>query len=462
MAELAAGCLAACRAGATYRLQLTARLRLRRGRRAGRLPGRARRHARLPVADPAGRARLDARLRRGRPLAGSRADLGGEQAFRDDGRRAPPARPGRRRGHRAQPHGACRCRSRSTRALVGALPTGRSRRTRTGSTSTGPRRTASCCCRSWPGRWRVPGRPRSSTRAPRNPENAGGRRAGAALLRPRAPAPARARRTCRSRSCWRAALPAGLLAGRGHRAELPAVLRHRHAHRGPGRGPGGVRRHPRGAAAAGARGDDRRPADRPSRTGWPTRAATCAGWPRPPAPGSWWRRSWRAARRCRRLAVRRHHRLRRARPDRRRCSPTRPGTAAGRRVRPLHRRHSRASPRCEREAKREIADGTLRRRGRPAGRAARRAGDPALRRHHRRRPATTCWSSCWPRSRSTGPTSSPGEPPSAPPGGGDRGRRARPGPPGRAPARRAGRGGDGCSLGPGDRATRTSGPRGTS
>ena len=47
----------------------------------------------------------------------------------------------------------------------------------------------------------------------------------------------------------------------------------------PGRGSRRVRRHPPGAAAAGRRGPDRRPAGGPSgRAGRPARA-TCAGWP---------------------------------------------------------------------------------------------------------------------------------------------------------------------------------------
>ena len=42
-----------------------------------------------------------------------------------------------------------------------------------------------------------------------------------------------------------AVVPAGVVAGRRRGAELPALLRRRHAGRGPGRGAGRVRRHPR-------------------------------------------------------------------------------------------------------------------------------------------------------------------------------------------------------------------------
>ena len=68
------------------------------------------------------------------------------------------------------------------------------------------------------------------------------RRAGAALLRPRVPGPARHRGPAARRAGRPAVVPAGLVADGGRRAELPALLRRRHARRRPGRGPGGVRR----------------------------------------------------------------------------------------------------------------------------------------------------------------------------------------------------------------------------
>ena len=61
-------------------------------------------------------------------------------------------------------------------------------------------------------------------------------RAGAALLRPRAPAPGRRGRPAPRRAAGPAALPAHRLARRGHPAQLPAVLRHRLAHGDQGRG----------------------------------------------------------------------------------------------------------------------------------------------------------------------------------------------------------------------------------
>lgn len=76
-------------------------------------------------------------------------------------------------------------------------------------------------------------------------------------------------------------VPARLVAGRRRGAQLPAVLRRRHPRRDPGRAARGVRPPaPRARRPGPARRADRA-ADRPPRTAWPTRAATCAGSPEP-------------------------------------------------------------------------------------------------------------------------------------------------------------------------------------
>ena len=121
-----------------------------------------------------------------------------------------------------------------------------------------------------------------------------------------------------------AALPARLVAGRRDRAQLAAVLRHHHADRRPGGGPGRVRRHARGDRAAWWPRGWWTACGWTTPTGWPTRAATCAGSRRrPAAPGWWWRRSSRPARRCRRLGVRGDDRVRRAPAWSTGCSSTR-------------------------------------------------------------------------------------------------------------------------------------------
>ncbi len=78
------------------------------------------------------------------------------------------------------------------------------------------------------------GRGRAAARPGGRP---GRRRAGAALLRPPVPAAARHRGPAAGRAGRPAVVPAGALAGRRRGAELPAVLRRRHAGRGPGGGP---------------------------------------------------------------------------------------------------------------------------------------------------------------------------------------------------------------------------------
>ena len=239
--------------------------------------------------------------------------------------------------------------------------------------------------------------------APRNPENPRAPRAGAALLRPRAPAPRRRRRPAPRRPAGPAALPAHRLARRGHPAQLPALLRHRLADRGPGRGSRRVRRDPRGAAAAGARGPDRRPAGRPSRRAGRPARATWPGWrPRPTAPGWWWRRSWRTARNCPTGRAR-------APPDTTfsawstGCSSTPRGTSRWPTSTSASPAASRASPRWSGtpSATSPTAPSPPSWPGWPGcsswpGYPALDASPPPT--------CTTCWSRCWPSSASTGPT----------------------------------------------------------
>ena len=110
-----------------------------------------------------------------------------------------------------------------------------------------------------------------------------GRRRRAALLRATAsrsrPAPATGDAAGGARP---AALRAGRLAARRHRAELPPVLRDQHPRRAAGGGPGGLRRHPRAGAAAGRATARSTGCGSTTPTGWPTRRATSTGWPRPP------------------------------------------------------------------------------------------------------------------------------------------------------------------------------------
>ena len=84
------------------------------------------------------------------------------------------------------------------------------------------------------------------------------------------------------------------------RAQLPPVLRHRRPGRPAGRGPGGVRRHPRRDPALVRRGrragHPGRPPGRPARPG--RLPAAAARRPRR-TPGWWWRRSSSRARSCR-------------------------------------------------------------------------------------------------------------------------------------------------------------------
>ena len=69
----------------------------------------------------------------------------------------------------------------------------------------------------------------------------------------------------------------------GRRAQLPALLRGQHAGRGPGRGPRGLRGHPRRDRALVRRGPGRRAAGRPPRRPARPGSATSTTWPSSPA-----------------------------------------------------------------------------------------------------------------------------------------------------------------------------------
>ena len=97
-----------------------------------------------------------------------------------------------------------------------------------------------------------------------------------------------------------AALRAGRLAPRGHRPQLPPVLRDQHPRRAAGRGPGGLRRDARAGPGAGARTARSTGCGSTTRTVWPTRRGTWTGWPRRrTAGGRSWRRSSSRVRTCR-------------------------------------------------------------------------------------------------------------------------------------------------------------------
>ena len=239
----------------------------------------------------------------------------------------------------------------------------------------------------------MPGRPHHRHGA----EDPGERRAprpGAALFRPRAAAAGRRRRPAAGHAAGRAALPAHRLARRGHPAQLAPVLRHRHAHRDPRRGPRRVRGHPPRAAAPGRRGPDRRPAGGSSgRAGRPGRLPAAAGrrdrrhlggggedpGPRRGAAGLGLRGHYRLRRACPgRRAVRRPGRRAAAhrglRPVHRREAGLRrggPGRQAGHRRRHVHRRAVQADPAVP---PRGLSGPGWRGRGRPARRAGRTAG----------------------------------------------------------------------------------------
>ena len=385
----------------TYRLQLRDSFGFGAGRRAGRLPGRAGRDARLPVADPAGQPGLAARVRRGGSFAGLDGPRRGARVPRHGGR-VPPARPRRDRRRGAQPHGPAGPGNAQPAAVVRALP----------GPAVGVRalvrrrlgRAGGQAAAAHPGRAAggVPARP-DHRHGPADPGERRAPRAGAALLRPRAPAPGRRRRPAPRRAAGPAALPAHRHPRRGHPAQLPAVLRHRLADRGQGRGSRRVRRHPRGAAAPAARGADRRPAGGPSRrAGRPARLPGPAGHRDRRRLGGGGEDPG-ARRGTARLALRGHHRVRRPRPGRRPVHGPGRGRPDDRRIRPLHRREAEfrrgGAGRQARHRRRH-----LRRRAVPA--------DPAVRPGRPTRPwtasppptCTTCWSPCWPSSACTGPT----------------------------------------------------------
>ena len=179
------------------------------------------------------------------------AELGGEDAFRAMAARFPPSpRGGGRR--RAQPHGAGPRLSHATAAVVGAVP--------------GPGLAVRALVRRRLGRAGRPmllpilGGPLEKClddliidTAPRTPEHDEHRgpccATSTTCCRCGTASP-----TCRWACCWPSSTTGWPAGGRGHAAELAAVLRHRHADRDPGRGPRRVRRHSRRAARPGRRG----------------------------------------------------------------------------------------------------------------------------------------------------------------------------------------------------------------
>ncbi len=228
-----------------------------------------RRHPSLQRAAAGRHPRLGARLRRGRPTRVN-PELGGAAAWQRLVRALRAAGLGPGRGHRAQPPRGGRAGRQP--GLVGRAAHGAGlARTRPGSTSTGP--AAGCCCRC-------------SADEPDALDDLAGRRGRAAL--PRAPVPDRRghRRRHRRGGARPAALPAGGLAARRHRAQLPPLLRRLRPGRAAGGGPGGVRRHPRRDPALGRRRAAWTASGSTTRTGCATRPGTCAGCgPRRPAAG---------------------------------------------------------------------------------------------------------------------------------------------------------------------------------
>ena len=235
-------------------------------------------------------ARLRARLRRGRP----------------------PARPTRRRGGEAGRLAlVAALRAHGLGLVVDIVPNhvgvaARGRRTRPGGT---------CCgsaAQSAYARWFDIDWSRGRLLLPvlaDSPDGAGRPAAGrrrAALLRARASRSRRAPRRSATRARRTTASTTSWCPGGGATTELNyrrffAISDLAGA---AGRGPGGVRRHPRRGAALGRRRRRGRAADRP-----PGRAADPAGYlraaarARAAAPGSWWRRSWSRARSCRHWPV---------------------------------------------------------------------------------------------------------------------------------------------------------------
>ena len=226
-----------------------ARLRLRRRGRAGGLPRRARRLAPLPLAGPAGGARVDARLRRRRPQPAQRGGRRARQASTGSSPAATRHGLRRRRRRRAQPHGGAHAGLPQPRRSGRSCATARSRRTRTGSTSTG-----SAGERQGPDAGARRARSsRCSAAGELAVDDAGGEGGDESVLRyydhefpvrarHRDAAAGRARRRqCYRLAYWREA---------GDELNYRRFFDVDHPGRGAGRGPRGLRRHPRPAARA--------------------------------------------------------------------------------------------------------------------------------------------------------------------------------------------------------------------
>ena len=280
---------------ATYRLQLRPEFGFDDAAAVAALPARPRRLARLPVAGPAGGARLDARLRRRRPPpAQRRARRRGRRSDRLSDAAA-RARARASSSTSCPTTWRCRRRPRSTPRCGRCCGTGPPRRTRAGSTSTGRRRSGPLLM---PVLGRRIGEVRGRRRDHARPRR--GTATGAALLRPRVPGAARHRGPAAARSCW-----TGSATGSAHWRVGDEELNYRRffdvdtlvgVRVEDARG---LRRDPRRAARAGRRGPDRRAADRPPRrAGRPARLPAPAGRARPAARGSWSRRSSRATSSC--------------------------------------------------------------------------------------------------------------------------------------------------------------------
>ena len=301
------------------------------------------------LAAAGGGRRLQPRLRRRRPDPG----LG-------------------RAGRRAGPPGAGRGRARA-RAAVRA---GHRAQPRRGRPSRGPTRGGGTCCGTGRAsalrrllRHRLGRRPDcllpvldadeekalSELGAVRGPDRA-------ALLRARLPGGPRHRRDGHRAGGARApALPAGVLAARRGRADLPAVLRRLHAGRGAGRDPGGVRGHPPRGAALGAPRARSTGCASTTRTGCPIPAATCGGCARRSGrtAGWWWRRSSASARSCRRPGRSTAPRATRRCARSRACSSTRTAPGLLTQLAAEHTGRKESLHAAEHAARREVADTIL-------------------------------------------------------------------------------------------------------
>ena len=282
------------RAGLDVPAAASARLRVRRRGSDRGLPRRPRRDARSTCR----------RSCRPRPAPGTgttwsttpgcRRTWAGRRRCGPWSRPVPPARSGRDRRRGAQPHGASPCPSRSTGQLWSVLRDGPGLALRAlvrrGLGGTGraaaaadPGRAAGDCLAD------ISVGTATATAVERLPRGtAGSRRASRCCATSTTCCPVRARHrgAAAGGPARRPALPAGRLARRRDRAQLPAVLRRHLADRGPGGGPRRVRRHPPGAAAPGRGGAHRRPAGGPSRrAGRSPRLPRAAGARQPAARG---------------------------------------------------------------------------------------------------------------------------------------------------------------------------------